>query len=143
LHHVKCKSAPVPLKEWALEEPTKMNVEARLREEAGVKDMEGMFNDIKEEATQTKLTETNKDKRTASNAVLPACCRCRPLPPAAAPFCLHRPCHERGAGCGNPPQECVGNAWECVGNAWECVGAGMPNPIKVESPGGKRRWRWW
>jgi hypothetical protein len=54
---VKCKSAPVPLKEWALHELAKM--EDRLREKGAVK----------EEATQTKLTGSNKDKITAAKAV--------------------------------------------------------------------------
>jgi hypothetical protein len=58
---VKCKSGPVPLKEWALDELAKM--EARLREKGAVKDMESMFDDTKEEATQTKLTGTDKDKK--------------------------------------------------------------------------------
>ena len=66
-HHVKCKSAPVPLKEWALDELAKM--EDRHREKDAVKDMESMFDDIKEEATQTKLTGTDKDKKTAAKAV--------------------------------------------------------------------------
>ena len=34
-----------------------------------MKDMEGMFDDIKEETTQTKLTGTDKDKKTAAKAV--------------------------------------------------------------------------
>jgi hypothetical protein len=45
-HHVKCKSAPVPLKEWALDELAKM--EDRHREKDAVKDMESIFGDIKE-----------------------------------------------------------------------------------------------
>jgi hypothetical protein len=44
-------------------------MEARLREKGAVKDMESMFDDIKEEATQTKLTGTDKDKKTAAKAV--------------------------------------------------------------------------
>ena len=48
-HHVKCKSASVPLTEWALDELAKM--EDRLREKDAVKDMESMLDDIKEEAT--------------------------------------------------------------------------------------------
>jgi hypothetical protein len=64
---VKCKSAPVSLKEYALDGLAKM--EARLIEKGAVKDMESMFDDIKEEATQTKLTGTDKDKRTAAKAV--------------------------------------------------------------------------
>ena len=66
-HHVKCKSAPIPLKQWALEELAKM--EDRLREKDAVKDMESMFDDIKEEGTQTKLMGTDKDKKTAAKAV--------------------------------------------------------------------------
>ena len=68
-HHVKCKSAPVPLKEWALDELAKM--EDRLREKDAVKDMESMLlDDIKdEEATQTKLTGSNKNKGAAAKAV--------------------------------------------------------------------------
>ena len=57
-HHVKCKSAPIPLKQWAVEELAKM--EDRLREKDAVKDMESMFDDIKEEGTQTKLMGTDK-----------------------------------------------------------------------------------
>jgi hypothetical protein len=57
---VKCKSAHVPLKEWALD---------RHREEDAVKNMESMFEDIKEEATQTKLTGSNKNKGAAAKAV--------------------------------------------------------------------------
>jgi hypothetical protein len=64
---VKCKSAPIPLKQWALEELTK--IEDRLREKGAVKDMESMFDDIKEEGTQTKLMGTDKDKGTAAKAV--------------------------------------------------------------------------
>jgi hypothetical protein len=60
-HHVKCKSAPIPLKQWALEELAKM--EDRLREKDAVKDMERMFDGIKEEGTQTKLMGTDKDKK--------------------------------------------------------------------------------
>ena len=66
-HHVKCKSAPVPLKEWALDELAKMD--DRLREKDAVKDMESMLDDIKEEATQTKLTGSNKNKGAAAKAV--------------------------------------------------------------------------
>ena len=67
-HHVKCKSAPVPLKEWALDELAKMK--DRLREKGAVKDMESMLDDIKdEEATQTKLTGSNKNKGAAAKAV--------------------------------------------------------------------------
>jgi hypothetical protein len=66
-HHVKCKSAPVPLKDWAIDELTKMD--SRHREKESVKDMEGMFDDIKEEATQTKLTGSTKDKIDAAKAV--------------------------------------------------------------------------
>jgi hypothetical protein len=67
-HHVKCKSAPVPLKEWALDGLAKM--EAWLREKDAVRDMlESTFDDIKEEATQTMLTGTDKEKKTAAKAV--------------------------------------------------------------------------
>ena len=66
-HHVKCKSAPVPLKEWAIDELAKMD--DRLREKDAVKDMESMLDDIKEEATQTKLTGSNKNKEAAAKAV--------------------------------------------------------------------------
>jgi hypothetical protein len=60
--------SPVPLKEWALDELAKM--EDRHREKDAVKDMESMFDDInKEEATQTKLTGSTKDKITAAKAV--------------------------------------------------------------------------
>ena len=41
----------------------------RLREKGAVKDMESMFDDIKEEATQTKLTGSNKNKGAAAKAV--------------------------------------------------------------------------
>jgi hypothetical protein len=65
-HHVKCKSAPVPLKQWALEELAKM--EDRLREKGAVKDVESMFDDIKEEDTQTKLMGTDKDKKAVDHS---------------------------------------------------------------------------
>ena len=61
------ESAPLPLKEWALDELAKM--EDRLREKGAVKDMESMLDDIKEEATQTKLTGSNKNKGAAAKAV--------------------------------------------------------------------------
>jgi hypothetical protein len=38
-------------------------MEDRLREKGAVKDMESMFDDIKEEGTQTKLMGTDKDTR--------------------------------------------------------------------------------
>jgi hypothetical protein len=41
----------------------------RLREKDAVKDMESMFDDIKEEGTQTKLMGTDKGKKTAAKAV--------------------------------------------------------------------------
>jgi hypothetical protein len=40
-HHVKCKSAPVPLRQWALEELAKME-EDRLRAKGAVEDMESI-----------------------------------------------------------------------------------------------------
>ena len=62
------ESAPLPLKEWALDELAKMD--GRHREKDAVKDMESMFDDIKdEEATQTKLTGSNKNKGAAAKAV--------------------------------------------------------------------------
>jgi hypothetical protein len=45
-----------------------------------MKDMEGMFDDIKEETTQTKLTGTDKDKKTADKAVCDKRQATRPLP---------------------------------------------------------------
>ena len=62
-------SPPLSLssKQWALEELAKM--EDRLREKDAVKDMESMFDDIKEEGTQTKLMGTDKDKKTAAKAI--------------------------------------------------------------------------
>jgi hypothetical protein len=58
-----------------LEELAKM--EDRLREKGAVKDMESMFDDIKEEGTQTKLMGTDKDKTTAAKAVCMRQGRCR------------------------------------------------------------------
>jgi hypothetical protein len=81
-HHVKCKSAPIPLKQWALEELAKM--EDRLREKGAVEDMQSMFDDIKEEGThQTKLMGTDKDKKTATKAV----CATRSLPTGCTTPC--------------------------------------------------------
>jgi hypothetical protein len=75
-HHVKCKSAPFPLKEWALlDELAKMD--DRHREKGAVNDMESMSDDIKEEATQTKLTGSTKDKTTAAKAICDKAVRCR------------------------------------------------------------------
>ena len=54
-----CSPSRHSLKQWALEELAKM--EDRLREKDAVKDMESMFDDIKEEGTQTKLMGTDKD----------------------------------------------------------------------------------
>jgi hypothetical protein len=64
---VKCKSAHIPLKQWALDELAKM--EDRLREKGAVKDMESMFDNIKEEGIQMKLAGSNKDKWTAAKAI--------------------------------------------------------------------------
>jgi hypothetical protein len=84
-HHVKCKSAPVPLKEWALDGLAKM--EDRHREKDAVKDMEGMFDDIKEEATQTKLTGSTKDTRPRTRSLRPRQYATRPLPTGSTSPC--------------------------------------------------------
>jgi hypothetical protein len=53
-------------------------IEDRLREKGAVKDMEmGMFDDIKEEGTQTKLMGADKDKETAAKARRMRQGRCR------------------------------------------------------------------
>jgi hypothetical protein len=99
---------------------------------------------------ETEVLLKNFERELAGRAVVfPACCRCRPLPPAAARCCRSflpttglatnakgwlRTADRRGNP-GNPPRECVGNAreweWEecvqCVGSGkwgsqWECVG---------------------
>ena len=57
----------MPLKEWALGELAKMD--DRHREKGAAKDTKSMFDDIKEEATQTKLTGSTKDKIDAAKAV--------------------------------------------------------------------------
>jgi hypothetical protein len=68
--HVKCKSTPVPLKDWAMDGLAKMGV--RHREKGAVKDMESMFDDIKEGATQTKLTGSTKNKGAGATATTAA-----------------------------------------------------------------------